>query len=205
MPVHEQCFTTKRTTWISAENNHDWLAELNNLIFNNQDTIEISRYDIFNTPDVRVKILKTIYWGYPSGMRGDNFANIISELNQIEYIITEASVNNNLTIQDWTNISMQMNDIQGIELSTYSKLLYFFNLAFDNLNALILDKRIVNVFNNNKFDDFEFPFITYANAQIHYISYLQQMNEASINLNASADKIEAFLFTFGNNLKAIHP
>ena len=33
-------------------------------------------YDIFETTDLRELIIKTIYWGYTGGMRGNHFVNI---------------------------------------------------------------------------------------------------------------------------------
>ncbi len=85
LPVRQQCFTTKRTTWVKAEKEIDWLKDLNNKLFDNKDTLNISRQDIFNTKkSIRELILKTIYWGYTSGMRGNHFVNILKNISTIE-------------------------------------------------------------------------------------------------------------------------
>lgn len=77
LPVRQQCFTSKKRTWQKAENKIDWLKEINNSLFNNQETLNISRQDIFDSKELmREKLLKIIYWGYPNGMRGNNFWNI---------------------------------------------------------------------------------------------------------------------------------
>ena len=51
LPVRQQCFTTKRTTWNKAENEVGWLKTLNDKLFGDSGTLTISRQDIFNTKD----------------------------------------------------------------------------------------------------------------------------------------------------------
>jgi len=65
LPVMQQCFRTKHSTWKKAERKIPWLAVLNDKIFNKQDAVTISRQDIFATGDIRELIVRTIYWGYP--------------------------------------------------------------------------------------------------------------------------------------------
>lgn len=62
LPVRQQCFTTKRTTWLKAEREINWLADLNDSLFENRKTLTISRQDIFNSNDSIIEsIVKTIY------------------------------------------------------------------------------------------------------------------------------------------------
>ena len=62
LPVKQQSFTTKRETWQKAEKEIDWLPDLNNKLFENQNKLNISRQDIFNSSNsIRELILKTIH------------------------------------------------------------------------------------------------------------------------------------------------
>jgi hypothetical protein len=69
LPVRQQSFTTKRTTWKTAEDKIDWLGAINDKLFDFKETLIISRQDIFiSNKSIRETILKTIYWGYTAGM-----------------------------------------------------------------------------------------------------------------------------------------
>jgi hypothetical protein len=94
--------------------------------------------------------------------------------------------------------------IQGIGLSTYSKLLYFFDIRFNNLPSLILDQRLIDVFKRNIFENFQnLNNINYANAETHYMNYLNTLNAISENMGCQEENIEQFLFMFGNNIKEL--
>jgi hypothetical protein len=84
LPVRQQCFTTKRRIWETAESDIVWLKTLNDNLFGNNKTLTISRQDIFDTTNLRELLIKTIYWGYTGGMRGKHFANILKQIDLIE-------------------------------------------------------------------------------------------------------------------------
>jgi hypothetical protein len=87
LPVREQCFTTKRATWKKAEESFDWFKKINDKLFEGNDTLTVSRQDVFDTYYLREKIVKTIFWGYTYGMRGNNLENILKKIENIERII----------------------------------------------------------------------------------------------------------------------
>ena len=89
LPVRQQCFSTKRATWRPAEKEIGWLESLNDKLFDNAETLRINRQDVFDTTDIREKILKTIYWGYPRNMRGNNFVDLLDGdgIEKIENVI----------------------------------------------------------------------------------------------------------------------
>ena len=205
LPVREQCLSTKRSTWSKAESQVKWLKDLNDKLFAGNPSLTISRQDIFETIETREIIIKTIYWGYPSGMwRMDYFVNILKNIDLIESTLSDLKNNSNLTSNDFSELSKTFASVRGLGLSTYSKLLYFLKLKFKNAPCLILDQRLRNVFKSNYFVDFEkLNKIRYDNAESKYLDFLLITRNISERLKTNGENIELFLFTFGNNLKPI--
>lgn len=170
LPVRQQCFTTKRTTWISAENEIDWLKSLNDKLFGDQATLSISRQDIFETKEPREKIIKTIYWGYTAGMRGNHFVNILKYILDVEKVLLKLKQNANPTTIEFFELTESFNEIAGLGLSTYSKLLYFFEIDFNINPCLILDQRLIDVFAGETYYEFQqLSNIRYSNAEKKYL------------------------------------
>lgn len=202
LPVRQQSFTTKKTTWKKAEGKIVWLKSINEKLFDNKETLNLSRQDIFNTNTSRETILKTIYWGYTAGMRGENFIKILDKIELLEDALNGLINKKDATYHDFYTFKKAMKDIPGINLSTYSKLLYFFNIKFDGNPCLVLDQRLIDVFNSKFYDEFNsLGKITYANKEKIYLPYLNLTNKISKDLNTKGENIEQFLFIFGNNLK----
>lgn len=203
LPVRQQSFSTKRTTWQKAEKEIKWLYDLNDKLFENHKTLNISRQDLLNmTNSTRELILKTIYWGYPAGMRGNHFVNILQHIELLETTLNDLKSNVNSTSNNFRELTKTLKGISGLGLSTYSKLLYFFNIKFNNNPCLILDQRLIDVFASKFYYDFpSLEKINYDNAEAHYLDFLENMNNLSIALQTQGEKIEQFLFMFGNNLK----
>ncbi|MDE0471504.1 MAG: hypothetical protein OXH57_06155 [Ekhidna sp.] len=200
LPVRKQCFTTKRRTWKKFEKESSEYKKINDQLFNGEDSLTISREDIFQTKDVQQLILKTIYWGYPSGMRGSAFWGIICRLDNLTTIFTHLS--NKKQTFDELKKQLGLNSITGLRLSTYSKILYFLKIEFDGCPCLILDSRLTDVFNAEVFKEFDrFKDINYHNAPDHYLDYLQCLHDLAEKLKTNGDHIEQFLFTFGKHLK----
>jgi hypothetical protein len=202
LPVRQQCFTTKRKTWNKAENEIDWLKNLNNKLFGDKQTLTISRQDIFETKAPREVIMKIIYWGYMAGMRGNHFVNILKHIDNIEISLLRLRQNSNLTTSDFTELTANFKNVAGLGLSTYSKLLYFFKIKFNDCSCLILDQRLIDVFASKTFSDFQqISNIRYDNAEKKYLDFLKLTQQLASQLETEGENIEQFLFTFGNNLK----
>ena len=204
LPVREQSFTTKRTTWSQREKQFSWFKEINDSLFQNKKTLIINRKDIFETSDFKEKIIKTIYWGYPSGMRGKNAENILNSIESIEEVFNELKQTMNPTEENLNEFirNIKGSDIRGLGLSTYSKLLYFSNITFNNNPCLILDRRLINVFSNKVYKEFNsLRNIKYDNAEKSYYQYIELMHNIAQEMNTNAENIEQFLFIFGNTLK----
>ncbi|WP_026465003.1 hypothetical protein [Adhaeribacter aquaticus] len=203
LPVMQQSFTTKRNNWIYAEKQIDWLQELNNQLFQKQPYLELSRQDLFSyIGSIRELIVKIIYWGYPNGMRGNNFVNIMKNIEVLEDALNSIKIKTNLNQTDYKSLIKAFDGIEGLGMSTFSKILYFMGIRFNGNPSLILDLRLIDVFQCAKFADFvELECIRYDNTRKHYLNYIRTMNELAARLGTSGESIEQFLFIFGNNLK----
>lgn len=202
LPVRQQSFSTKRKTWKKAENQLDWLENLNDKIFGKKQILTISRQDIFETTDLREVIIKTIYWGYTSGMRGNHFVNILKHLDLIENTFNKLRDTNRPKTEDFHDLTTTFKGVTGLGLSTYSKLLYFLKITFNDNPCLILDQRLIDVFRTKTYSDFQqLNSICYDNADKKYLEFLRLSNDLSKKLNTKGENIEQFLFIFGKNLK----
>jgi hypothetical protein len=205
LPVRQQSFTTKRNNkkWLEAQTKFKWLKDfIDNHFINGY--LQISRQDIFeirNSP--KEKILKTIFWGYPNGMQGGhkNFAGILKQIDSLVEILTDLQNSNGLKLADLKKAQNNFKAISGLGLSTYSKLLYFFDIKIDNMPCLILDKKLLNVFQSNTFTDFNSLSQVKGNNETKYFHYLILINSSAERLKTKGENIEQFLFLFGNNLK----
>ncbi len=205
LPVRQQSETTKRSTWRKAESEIDWLPDFNNKLFDNKVTLTLSRQEIIDTTSsIREFILKTIYWGYPSDMRGNHFVNILQKIQTLETTLSNIKRKENLTTTDFNDLTKTFKSIPGLGLSTYSKLLHFLDIKFNGNPCLILDQRIIDVFANSSYYDFsQFGQITYDNAATKYLEYLETTNKLAKELHTQPENIELFLFLFGNKLKTV--
>jgi len=202
LPVRQQSFTTKRTTWKKAENQIGWLNKLNDKLFGDKKTLAISRQDIFETTDLRELIIKTIYWGYTRGMRGNHFVNILKQIDLLQDTFTKLKYKAKPTSDDFTELTQTFKNISGLGLSTYSKLLYFLQLTFNENPCLILDQRLISVFATKTYSEFNsIRGIKISNAEKKYLDFLRLTNEVSKKLGTNGENIEQFLFIFGKSLK----
>ena len=209
LPVHQQSFTSKRRTW-----GQNIPAEMAGL-FGSSAALTMSRGDVFaiaktTPPDIRRLVYAVILWGYPAGGRGKNFERMVAKMDVLEGLLSKIRVQNGNEIPDWSahwNEAFRevrsANRIDGVGLSTYSKMLYFLRARVNGHPCLILDNVLMEVFNAGKFDEFaHLETIRYDNAWQHYPAYLKSMADEATNLDVSGDSLEMFLFTFGPILKA---
>ncbi len=200
MPVDEQSFTTKKTTWqrfIDQNISSEILCE----IFGDKDEIELSRADLFNIArgcNINKLIISTILWGYPRGMRGNHFENISSKLEEIKECLLEAKSG----IENWNNHYEKLSEINGIGLSTYTKLLYFYGAKVGGLPCVILDQRIIDSVNKSAVSGLEaLEGIAPYNASGKYPEYLDIIDKAAKKYTTTNGRVEMFIFSFGLNIK----
>jgi len=203
MPIKEQAFTSKRGTWEKYLTEFPFLNDLIDCVFGHSSVVEISRQDLFELAEkqkMKEFIFSTILWGYPAGMRGLHFPNILRNISVIEKVLTTCFDCKN--INNWKNHYRTVSSIEGLGLSTYTKFLYFLKMRIENHPALILDLRLIDVFKKGVFSEFkELKKIRYDNAPDLYPHYLQIMNTTATKYDLTHDNVEMFLFEFGGNLK----
>jgi len=201
MPLNEQAFTSKKSTWIKFMKGRSRVPDILTRIFDGKDEVQISRKDLFylaKQDDLGYFIVATILWGYPRGMRGNHFQSLMSQIEELNIALIEAS--NGIT--DWLKHYDKIKKIDGVGLSTYSKFLYFLEAKIEGSNALILDNRISDTINKGVFKEFHsMGHVSYNNAVSKYLEYLKIIDKISHDLNADSGNVEMFIFEFGQNLK----
>lgn len=201
MPVNEQAFISKQSTWSNYFNDYGEVSTIFHHIFNNKDVVQISRSDLFRLAkqdDLGYFIIATILWGYPRGMRGNHFTNILSQFQEVKNALLEAQAG----IDNWLNHFEKIRVIEGLGLSTYTKFLYFMGVKVENHPALILDRRIIDTLQREIFIELvPISNISTYNASSNYSLYLRTIDLLSQEMDTEGDKIEMFLFEFGLNLK----
>ena len=206
LPVRNQSFTTKRDNkkWLEVESRYNWYYTLNNSIFGTNLNFTSSRQDLLDCDVIdKEKLLKIIYWGYPEGFQGySNNINLIGNLETIAKELNNLKGNKNLNQNDFLDFHTWSKEISGLGISTYSKFLYFCEIKFNNKPSIILDSRLMNIFNNGIFDEYQsISNIRADNAHKKYIEYIELTHNLAISMNTREENIEQFLFIFGNNLK----
>jgi thermostable 8-oxoguanine DNA glycosylase len=202
LPVRNQTFTTKRRSWRKTEHIYPWLVTMNDHIFGTKDVLKISRQDIFETADLRSKLLKVIYWGYYRGMRGNHFSNILSHFDRLSESFGNLLEIPAPTADDYRKLQTELFDIPGLGLSTSSKIFYFLNLSFDQDKCLILDRRLIGIFAQHIFIEFEdLSHIRYHNAPKYYLRFLESMKNVATKLEVPIENLEMFLYEYSRRLK----
>lgn len=213
MPVSKRSSIVKKQIWddIKERVGHKTFSGKVNSVFKDKkysldgrkDTkdIMISRRDLFSLArknDIQKFIYATIMWGYPGGMRG-HLKDIVSEINKLSWYLNH--IPKNIRTQDWPDYYKRMNNIAGLGPSTSTKFLYFLKVSIEGKQILILDDKLINVFNKKVFLDFNDTKKISRGNGMNYLIYLRRMHETAKKLKVKPDQLEMFLYLFGNSLK----
>lgn len=84
-----------------------------------------------------------------------------------------------------------------------SKFLHLLEIKIENYEAIILDDRIINILNENEFDELqnlknisrEYS-LRKVKAKTNYLEYLKNLNTLAKKLDTKSENIEMFLFFF---------
>lgn len=221
IPVRNHSVIVRKENWIKNDslhtrftkdnqfqNNNDDLLNTLKTIFENAQNgkIEISREDIFKEKDFEKKLIMVLLWGYPTGGRGTNIADILYSRNELIPRISDFIENHKKMInrKDFKNLFYTQNKngkkgkkIKGIGLSTMSKILYFFEIKIDNNPCLIYDSQICLSLPKNQIDEFyDYPWKkNYAS----FFHYLEVINKCSKEMKTKPDALELFLFLYNTH------
>ncbi|MDY5683007.1 MAG: hypothetical protein SPG48_05570 [Treponema sp.] len=178
--------------------NWDWLNfpekdALYGAIFVN-DVINLSRAEVKAETDIKTKIMKVLMWGYKKtngSLRPQYFDSIVNHLNVLESVFAEIQ-NKNLNAAEINDVFDRFRAVKGLGISTYTKLLYFFNVSFEGKKCLILDKWVLKSL--NYFD--EFAGTDWQKTEVCYLTYLNKIDELAGLHNVSPEQLERFLFGY---------
>jgi hypothetical protein len=208
MPVEYQASISKRSTWEKHMRGNNKVAgdALRSVFdtFGTLDKVTLSRSDLrglAHKPDLAQFVMATIVWGYTSGGRGKNIANLIEDFDALTQLLSEARTQ---TVPEWNTHYEKARPIRGIGLSTYMKFLNFLSVQVQGHAALILDDRIIRVAKQGIFEELAPLRELSKNPVRSYPSYLMHMHSVANSLEVSSEAIEFFLFEFGLKLKR-HP
>ncbi|MEI6137931.1 MAG: hypothetical protein WCP85_01620 [Mariniphaga sp.] len=199
IPYEYQSFDIKRSIWGNEVNQRMIIND----IFSGNETICISRFDLFHSAwNLQEFAIKVLMWGYPTKGRGRNIENLLKPEN-FEKLICQLKMlegKNDLTLAD----IQEFQEIKGLGMSTITKFLYFKKVRIEKYPALIFDQKVLNALNNGKYRDFaieKFKNIKSNNSVFDYLDYLSFMQSLANKMNVLPDQLELFLFEFGSNLK----
>ena len=154
-----------------------------------------------------------LLWGYPTGGRGSNIANILNERKQFIKKLknTLKDKKNCIAQDDYKKLKLKDENtkklkFKGLGLSTMSKILYFFEVEIDNNPCLIFDTQILLSLQKNNIDEFKNVDWEQADEKEEkYFEYLRIVNTISKEkLKKSKIKpeaIELFLFHYNMHFK----
>lgn len=200
IPYLYQSFDIKKSVWLTGENQKLIIKQ----IFDGKEIITISRFDLFSPVlNLQEFVIMVLMWGYPTKGRGKNIENVLRPEN-FDTLIYQFQI-----LIEKKNVMMEdvekLRNIEGLGLSTLSKLLYFKKLKIESNPAMILDRRVINAINGEtRFVDSgieQFRELKYENGGNYYIRYLAFLDELAAQMNVKPDQIEMFLYEFGTNLK----
>ena len=207
MPVSYQAFTSKRKTWQLHIGKDNEAGRALRSIFQDSkggalDMVTLSRSDLRclgNKQNLAEFVMATIVWGYPRGMRGNHVGNMMGDVNLLTKLLIDARLN---AVPNWKNHYANVNQINGIGLSTYTKFLSFLDVQVEGHTALILDDRIIRVVSQCVFEELRpLQKLNNNSAANSYPEYLKVISDVAMQLNVSAESMELFLFEFGLSMK----
>lgn len=159
--------------------------------------INISRDDIKKTSDTKKKIVKILMWGYPGGGKYAQVKKILKSLNDLTTWLDAIDGNDFDSVQD--DALGELPEINGLGLSTISKLLYFFDVKIGNNPCQIYDGKVINSLNINHQIDELSNRNDWGRTYDDYENYINLLSELSNDYQCSPDQIELFLFMINNS------
>ena len=196
IPVYNQSARIKWEVW--ARISYRDKEKIENAIFGNSKETELSRIDVLSETDTVKRIIKTLMWGYPTGGRGNNIENILTRIDDLSRLLSSVNKQNLSKIQA-NNLIKEFEGIRGLGVSTWSKLLYFFNVEIDSRKCQIYDQKIVDSLNKKQFS--ELGTQTWKQDGKDYFQYIELLDKLATSMSVSPEQVEAFLFYYNLSYK----
>ncbi len=189
IPVFNQSAVIKKDVWdrISYD------VEIRNSIFGADEKIEISRADVHAEINSAKKIVMILMWGYPTGGRGSNIQKIINKGDKLSTILRSID-GKNLTRDEANAVISEFSTIQGLGISTWSKLLHFFNVSIESNRCQIFDLKVVDSLNKKQF--IELGTHEWKQDINHYYRYIDLVNVLAAGMEVLPEQVELFMFYY---------
>lgn len=203
MPVSAHAFTSSRKNWATHAKGTSTFSKALRKLFGKASKITLSRSDLrhyADTEGLELFAVATLLWGYPAGMRGTHVSKIRKDFQGLMQLLESAR---EAEIDTWETHRTRLSEIGGVGISTYSKFLCFLSIRIEGHLAMIFDATIARVAQSSNFSELApIAYINYDKGLKCYPEYLRWIHETAADLKVSAEKLELFLFNFGENLKA---
>ena len=174
----------------------------NNRFFDGRQEVFLTREDVFvgcASDDLGRGLLSALYWGYPKNQHGvcshvhQNYEIIINLLRNYR--------NANLTLDEYHTIrNAVFVPARGVNISTFSKILYFCNVRLNGNPCVIYDNRVRSKILNCLSDETVFEGLRHAahlanpyTAYWHYVECVAALAPAE-NGTIRSDKVEYVLW-----------
>lgn len=107
MPVEWQASTSKCSTWNKHMSGNKASEALRSVLdaFGTRDSVILSRSDLYELarkPDLAEFVMATIVWGYTSGGRSNNVADLMDHLDDLIQLLSEARTQQ---VAEWNPIT----------------------------------------------------------------------------------------------------
>lgn len=194
IPVNNQSTRIKREAWKRFSDNDK--AGIVKSIFGSKDVVELSRADVFFESDTAKRIVMVLMWGYPTGGRGNNIKNILTEIDMLGKLM---SGKKDLTTNEANDLIKQFKGIHGLGVSTWTKLLYFFNFSVDSRRCQIFDQKIVDSLNKKQFSELDTQ--KWKQDTNHYYRFIDLVDKLASRMCVTPEQVELFLFYYNLDYK----
>ena len=190
IPVNNQSAMIKKDVWERFSYNE----EIKKAIFGRAERVEISREDIHSEGNIEKRIIMTLMWGYPMGGHGRNIEYVIEKIDELKKILS--SVNGqDLPKDKASEIIAEISKFRGLGISTWSKLLYFFNASVESKNCQIYDLKIVDSLNKKQFSELGIQQQWKQNI-VQYYQYIELLDSLAKSMGVLPEQVEVFLFYY---------
>ena len=193
IPIKKQSMHARKIVWQSRLGHT--LFKVIEPVFD-KDEIIITRGDILEEKDNRTKIIKTLVWGYPEGGRGTNVKKVLGSLDNLCGKLLRDK-GKNLTEVKAKELINSLEEVDGIGPSTWSKLLYFFEVSVNKHRCQIFDARVEQSLNASQFKEFKKEKGKWNQKKVDdFFKYIEKLDKVSKRLGVDPDQLENFLFYY---------
>lgn len=193
IPIKKQSMRAKRDVWKNRLGRT--LFKVVEPVFD-EDEVTITRSEILEEKNNRIKIIKTLVWGYPEGGRGDNVKKVLEGLEDLHRKLSRYK-GMNLTEAQAKELINDLEKVDRVGPSTWSKLLYFFEISVMSHSCQIFDARVEQSLNASQFKEFKKEKVKWNQKKVDdFFKYIEKLDEVSKCLEVDPAQLENFLFYY---------